>query len=61
MTSRELFIRDKILKGMNLSYNMLVDKKQKENGELYFSRNGKIVEVKACDLHKVEIKTTPQK
>lgn len=43
-------LRTKILQGIKMSYNKLVDAKQKENGELVFSRKGKIVKIKAKDL-----------
>jgi len=43
-------IREKILKGMALAYERLVEQKKKEDGELVFSENGEIVTVKARDL-----------
>ncbi len=43
-------LRAKILKGIELSYTRLLLAKQKEDGELVISRNGKIVRVKARDL-----------
>ena len=39
-------LRAKILKGIKLSYSRLLVSKQKEDGELVFSQNGKIVTVK---------------
>jgi len=45
-------LRTKILKGIELSYSRLLIAKQKEDGELVISRNGKIVRVKAKDLAK---------
>ncbi len=43
-------LRAKILKGIKLSYSRLLVSKQKEDGELVFSQNGKIVTVKAKEL-----------
>ena len=43
-------IREKILKGIALAYERLVEQKKKDDGELVFSENGKIVRVKARDL-----------
>ncbi len=54
MTRREIVLRNKLLKGMHLSYNRLIEEKQKENGALFFSEEGKIVKVKARNLKKTE-------
>ena len=43
-------MREKILKGIALAYERLVEQKKKEDGELVFSKDGKIVTVKARDL-----------
>jgi len=43
-------LRAKILKGIKLSYSRLLASKQKEDGELVISQNGKIVTVKAKEL-----------
>ena len=43
-------LSEKIKKGLELSYQRLVEKTKKENGSLIFSINGKIVEVLAKDL-----------
>ncbi len=56
MTRREIVLRNKLLKGMHLSYNRLIEEKQKENGALFFSEEGKIVKVKARNLKKTESK-----
>ena len=40
----------KIYKGIELSYQKLLISKQKEDGELVISRDGKIVRVKASEL-----------
>ena len=47
MNREELALRNKLLIGLNLSYNRLLEKKQREDGNLIFSKNGKIVKVKA--------------
>ncbi len=54
MTRREIVLRNKLLKSMHLSYNRLIEEKQKENGALFFSEEGKIVKVKARNLKKTE-------
>lgn len=43
-------LEKKILEGIALAYQKLVEQKKKEDGELVFSQNGKIVIVKARDL-----------
>lgn len=43
-------LSEKIRKGVDLAYKRLVIKRQKEDGELIFSEDGKIVRVKAKDL-----------
>lgn len=51
MTERELKeLQEKIVKGLELSYQRLVEQKKKENGLLVFSQNGKIVKVRARSL-----------
>ena len=55
MTCDELALRGKLLVGLNLSYTRLIEKKQKEDGNLVFSKNGKIVKVKARRLGNVRI------
>ncbi len=45
-------MREKILQGIELSYSRLLASKQKNDEELVFSRNGKIIKVKARDLQK---------
>ncbi len=46
--SVELF--DKVTAGVKLAIKRLIEKTQKENGELVISRNGKVVRVKAREL-----------
>lgn len=43
-------IRERILKGMDLAVEKLIRKKQNEDGELVFSRDGKVFIVKAREL-----------
>jgi len=45
-------LREKILKGIALSFEKLVQSKIKTDGELAFSIDGKIVIIKAKDLVK---------
>ena len=44
---------ENIVKGANIAFQRLVVEKKKENGELVFSKNGRIFRVKAADLEKV--------
>jgi hypothetical protein len=43
-------LRRKILKGIELAFEKLVESKSKTNGEFVFSRDGKIYFVKAKEL-----------
>jgi hypothetical protein len=43
-------LRDKIIKGMDLTYERLLTAKLKDGSDLVVSRNGKIVRIKAKDL-----------
>ena len=53
MTEEEIEdMRTKIIKGIELSYQRLLISTLKEDGELVFSRNGKIVKIKASELVK---------
>lgn len=56
MNREELALRNKLLIGLNLSYSRLIEKKQKEDGNLIFSKNGKIIKVKARNLATAEAK-----
>lgn len=58
MNHKELALRSKLLVGLNLSYNRLIEQKQKEDGNLIFDKNGKIVKVKARKLNNVKTTTT---
>lgn len=48
-------LREKILKGIGLAYEKLIQSKLKTNDELVFSIDGKIVYIKARDLIKKRI------
>ncbi|GAB2800405.1 hypothetical protein GCM10027275_53030 [Rhabdobacter roseus] len=50
MDNKEL--REKIISGLELSFKRLVISKSKEDKELVFSKDGKIVKIKARDLEK---------
>ncbi|MDD4968898.1 MAG: hypothetical protein PHT07_05670 [Paludibacter sp.] len=53
MTKVELKdMRTKILQGIEMSYNKLLSDRQKEDGDLIFSENGKVIKVKARELKK---------
>jgi len=45
-------LREKILKGIGLAAERLIQSKIKTNGELVFSKDGEIVFIKAKDLVK---------
>jgi hypothetical protein len=45
-------LSEKIIKGLELSFDKMLIEKQKQNEELVFERNGKIVLIKAADLIK---------
>lgn len=47
-----LSIRLKILQGIELAFQRLVEKKSKENGELIFSKDGQIIRIKAKEIQK---------
>jgi hypothetical protein len=51
MDDKEIIeLRTKILKGISLSFQRLVEEKKKNDEELVFFRDGKIVKIKARDL-----------
>ena len=50
-TSETDQLLDKITEGVKLSIRRLIERTKKEDGELVFSKNGKIVRVKARDLN----------
>jgi len=52
MENNVIVIRKKILKGIKLAFQRLLEKKSKENGELIFWKDGHIVRIKAKDLLK---------
>lgn len=45
-------LREKILKGIELSFERLVKAKQKKNGEFVYSKEGKIFFIKASEIVK---------
>ena len=45
-------LREKILKGLQISFEKLVREKSKDDEELVFSENGQIIRVKAKDILK---------
>jgi len=45
-------LREKILKGIQISFEKLVKEKAKNDEELIFEENGKIVRIKAKDILK---------
>jgi len=45
-------LREKILKGLEISFEKLVKEKAKNDEELVFSENGEIVRIKAKDILK---------
>lgn len=53
MNRDESALRNKIICGLNLTYDKLLEKKQKEDGNFIFSSNGKIVKIKARKLEEV--------
>ncbi len=57
MTHNELALRSKLLIGLNLSYNRLIERKQIEDGDLIFTKNGRIVKIKARKLSNIAIET----
>lgn len=55
MKKEEIIVmQDKIAKGVQLAYRRLLIEKQKGDSEFVFSRDGKIVAVKARDLVKAD-------
>jgi len=43
-------LREKILKGTQISFQRLLERTEKEDGYLVISKDGKIVRIKASDL-----------
>lgn len=50
IASNNIEIREKIRKGLALTFERLLEYKRKNNGVLVFSENGKIVKIKANDI-----------
>ncbi len=53
MNQDESVLRNKIINGLNTTYDRLLEKKQKDDGNFIFSHNGKIVKIKARKLEEV--------
>lgn len=49
-------LREKILKGIELAFEKLIITKQKNNGDFVYSKDGKIIIVKANELTKEHTK-----
>lgn len=45
-------LRTKILQGISLSYSRLLASRQKEDGDLVISKDGKVLRIKARELAK---------
>ena len=43
-------LREKIRKGLDLAFKKLVAQKKRNNGVFVFSKNGKIVKIKAINI-----------
>ena len=50
MTKNDNTIREKILKGLELTHKKLIQSKKERNQDLVISINGKVVHIKAEDL-----------
>lgn len=50
MTKKDNTIREKILKGLELTHKKLIQSKKDRNLELVISENGKIIRITARDL-----------
>jgi hypothetical protein len=49
MTKKDNAIRDKILKGLDLTYQKLLQSKKERNLDLVISENGKVIRLHAKD------------
>jgi urease accessory protein UreE len=45
-------LRDKILLGVNLAVSRLIERKILSDGELVYSKDGKVIKIKARELQK---------
>jgi hypothetical protein len=52
MDSKNKELRDKIVLGVKLAVSKLIERKRESDGELVYSRDGKIIKIKARDLAK---------
>jgi hypothetical protein len=55
MNDEKIILRDKIVEGLNLAYNRLLEQYTKNDEELVISKNGRIVKVKATELQKAKV------
>lgn len=51
-TDKPISLKTRLKKGLDLSFKKLLETKKKNDGVLVFSRNGKIVKIKARDFVK---------
>jgi hypothetical protein len=50
MTKKDNTVRDKIIKGLELTHKRLIQSKKERNLDLVISENGKIIRIHARDL-----------
>jgi hypothetical protein len=50
MTKKDNTVRDKIIKGLELTHKRLIQSKKDRNLDLVISENGKIIRIHARDL-----------
>ena len=50
MTKKDNLVREKILKGMELTYTRLIKSKKERNLDLIVSKKGKVIRIPAKDL-----------
>ena len=50
MTKKDNLVREKILKGMELTYTKLIKSKKEKNLDLIVSKKGKVIRIPAKDL-----------
>jgi hypothetical protein len=58
MNRNELLLRDKIIDGLNLTRDRLLEQKQKEDGNLAISINGQVATIKARRFQLIHIAPT---
>jgi hypothetical protein len=50
MENKNKELRDKIVLGVKLAVTKLIERKRESDGELVYSKDGKIIKIKARDL-----------